>query len=79
MIIAAYCPPPGSLPRGLWTKAVDSIMGWITMQLQAAPHRCTPILGLDLNDEMGWMKDEQGQHKTGRCCGEPIWKSRGIC
>eukprot|EP00972_Heterocapsa_arctica_P066973 9883758-Heterocapsa_arctica.AAC.1 len=34
------------------------------MHLRAAPHRCTPILGLVLNDEMGWMKDEQGQHNT---------------
>ena len=64
MIVAAYFPPQGSMPKGKWRKAVDLLLTWVAKQLREAPHRCTPIIGLDLNDEMGLTRDAHGLHET---------------
>ena len=78
-IVAAYFPPKGSMPKGKWKKAADMILGWLAKQLREAPHSCTLIVGLDLNDEVGFRKDAQGPHETtGEAVGTPFARPEGM-
>eukprot|EP00972_Heterocapsa_arctica_P064042 9448926-Heterocapsa_arctica.AAC.1 len=60
-IMAMYFPPKGAtMSTKDWRKCVDLMIGWARQQLQRAPHRSTPIIGVDLNDEMGAAKEGVG-------------------
>ena len=58
LIVGAYLPPfagnTKDFPRHKQT--VDKVMSWCQGQIQQAPYRCTPIVCLDLNDKLGYIK-----------------------
>jgi len=62
-VICGYYPPRPLAARLMpaYEKTVGAIDRWIRAVLSATPARCTPLLGVDLNDGLG-LKQVEGQH-----------------
>lgn len=57
-LIVAYSPPVDHQRLLEWTRKVREVMEWIEQQVAATLHRVTPVVGLDLNSDLGL--DQQG-------------------
>lgn len=85
-VIVAYVPPRGDDRAASYRAKVRQVHDWVAAQVASTPHRVTPVVGLDLNSDLGISggdfcddcsvsRDNVGRHIFSGDCAR-VWMAR---